>query len=117
MLARLLALMEEEKIYRREGFDLGALVTALDLPEYRLRRLINQRLGHRNFSSFVNSYRLAEARTALADPGQAEVPVLTVALDAGFQSIGPFNRAFKAETGLTPTEYRRQAESRNGAPI
>ena len=115
VLARLLALMEQEKIYRREGFDLGALVAALDLPEYRLRRLINQRLGHRNFSSFVNSYRLAEARSALADPAQASVPVLTIALDAGFQSIGPFNRAFKAETGLTPTEYRRQAESRNGA--
>ena len=117
LLARLLALMEEEKIYRREGFDLAALVTALDLPEYRLRRLINRRLGHRNFSSFVNSYRLAEVRAALADPAQAQVPVLTIALDAGFQSIGPFNRAFKAETGLTPTEYRRQAESRNGAPI
>ena len=44
---------------------------------------------------------------ALADPTQAEVPVLTIALDAGFGSIGPFNRAFKAYAGLTPTEYRR----------
>jgi AraC-like DNA-binding protein len=30
-------------------------------------------------------------------------------MDAGFQSIGPFNRAFKADTGLTPTEFRRNA--------
>jgi AraC-like DNA-binding protein len=37
------------------------------------------------------------------------MPVLTIALDAGFQSIGPFNRAFKAATGVTPTEFRRQA--------
>jgi AraC-like DNA-binding protein len=28
-------------------------------------------------------------------------------MDAGFQSLGPFNRAFKAETGITPTLYRR----------
>ncbi len=28
-------------------------------------------------------------------------------MDAGFQSLGPFNRAFKAVTGVTPTEYRR----------
>jgi AraC-like DNA-binding protein len=28
-------------------------------------------------------------------------------MDAGFQSLGPFNRAFKAETGVTPTEFRR----------
>ena len=48
------------------------------------------------------------ASTALADPAQAEVPVITIAMDAGFASLGPFNRAFKATTGVTPTEYRRQ---------
>jgi AraC-like DNA-binding protein len=117
LLARLRQLMDEEKIYRREGFGLPALVAALDVPEYRLRRLINQRLGHRNFSSFVNGYRLAEAMAALADPGQADVPVLTIALDAGFQSIGPFNRAFKAHTGMTPTAYRKQADSGTARPI
>jgi AraC-like DNA-binding protein len=37
------------------------------------------------------------------------VPILTIAMDAGFQSLGPFNRAFKADTGLTPTEFRRLA--------
>src|SRR5260370_23668901 len=108
--------MEEEKVYRQEGFGVAALVAALDVPEYRLRRLINQRLGHRNFSSFVNGYRLVEATTALADPAQADVPILTIALDAGFQSIGPFNRAFKAHTGMTPTAYRKHADSRTKRP-
>lgn len=116
LLARLLELMEKEKAYRQEGFGLNALVAQLDVPEYRLRRLINQRLGHRNFSSFVNGYRLAEAMAALADPGQVDVPILTIALDAGFQSIGPFNRAFKAHTGMTPSAYRKQAESRGDRP-
>ena len=117
LLARLRRLMEEEKVYRQEGFGVAALVAALNVPEYRLRRLINQRLGHRNFSSFVNGYRLAEATAALADPNQADVPILTIALDAGFQSIGPFNRAFKAHTGMTPTAYRKQVDSRTQGPI
>jgi AraC-like DNA-binding protein len=117
LLARLLRLMREEKIHRREGFGLGALVTALQVPEYRVRRLIHQRLGHRNFSSFVNGYRLAEVTEALADPSQADVAILTIALDAGFQSIGPFNRAFKAHTGMTPTAYRKQTNSRTDRPI
>ena len=43
---------------------------------------------------------------------QAEVPVITIAMDAGFQSLGPFNRAFKATTGVTPTEYRRLKAAR-----
>lgn len=112
LLAGLRHLMEKEKVYRQDGFSMDVLVSLLGVPEYRLRRLINQRLGHRNFSSFVNGYRLAEATAALADPGQAEVPILTIALDSGFQSIGPFNRAFKAHTGMTPTAFRKQAESR-----
>lgn len=100
--------MNEERAYRDEGLSVASLAARLGAPEYRLRRLINQRLGHRNFNAFVNGYRLAEARAALLDPHRAERPVLSIALDAGFQSIGPFNRAFKAATGLTPTEFRRE---------
>jgi len=107
LLEALRKLMEEGRAYREEGLGITSLSQSLGVQEYRLRRLINGQLGHRNFSAFVNGYRLAEVEAALADPGQAEVPILTIALDAGFGSIGPFNRAFKAHTGLTPTEYRR----------
>ena len=95
--------MEKDKAYRQEGLA-STRCHRIDVPEYRLRRLINQQLGHRNFSAFVNGYRLAEAEAALSDPAQADVPILTIALDAGFGSIGPFNRAFKAHTGLTPSD-------------
>lgn len=101
-------LMRDERVYRSEELTVASLAARLAVPEYRLRRLINQRLGHRNFNAFVNGYRLDEARAALANPAQRELPVLSIALEAGFQSIGPFNRAFKAATGLTPTEFRRE---------
>ncbi|MBB6254391.1 AraC family transcriptional regulator [Nitrospirillum iridis] len=100
--------MRLDRAYRRDGLTIGQLAVDLGLPEYRLRRLINQGLGHRNFNAFLNHYRLAEAKAALADPAQAEVPILTIALDAGFGSLGPFNRAFKADTGQTPGDFRRQ---------
>jgi AraC-like DNA-binding protein len=103
----LLRLMADERIYRQENLTIGTLATKLSIPEYRLRRLINQRLGYRNFNTFLNNHRIAEAKAALADPTQAEVPVITIAMDAGFQSLGPFNRAFKETTGVTPSEYRR----------
>lgn len=103
----LMRLMADERIYRHDNVTIGTLATRLGIPEYRLRRLINQRLGYRNFNVFLNEHRIAEAKAALADPSQAEVPVITIAMDAGFQSLGPFNRAFKATTGVTPTEYRR----------
>lgn len=103
----LMRLMADERIYRHENITIGVLAGRLKIPEYRLRRLINQRLGYRNFNVFLNNHRIEEAKAALADPAQAEVPVITIAMDAGFQSLGPFNRAFKAVTGVTPTEYRR----------
>jgi AraC-like DNA-binding protein len=107
LLDALMRLMSDERIYRHEGVTIGMLAAKLAVPEYKLRRLINQQLGYRNFNVFLNNHRIEEAKAALADPSQAEVPVITIAMDAGFQSLGPFNRAFKATTGVTPTEYRR----------
>jgi AraC-like DNA-binding protein len=110
---RLQRLMTFERAYRREGLTIGSLSAELGVPEYRLRQLINEGLGHRNFNAFLNGYRIEEAKAALADPGQEQVPVLTIAMDTGFQSIGPFNRTFKAATDLTPTEFRRLALAKN----
>jgi AraC-like DNA-binding protein len=115
LLRRLDHLMTVERVYRQEGLTIGGLAAKLDLPEYRLRQAINEGLGYRNFNAFLNRYRINEAKAALSDPSQRDVAVLTIAMDAGFQSIGPFNRAFKAETGLTPTEFRRDALTRSAA--
>jgi AraC-like DNA-binding protein len=102
-------LMRSDRLYREEGLTIASLALRLKTPEHRLRRLINQQLGHRNFSAFLNQWRLGDAKLALADPAQREVPISTIGLDAGFASLGPFNRAFKADAGLTPSEYRAQA--------
>lgn len=107
--AALARAMGEGRGYAQEGLSLAGLAAQLGTPEYRLRRVINQGLGHRNFNAYVNGLRLAEAKRRLADPAQRQLPVLTIALDVGFGSVGPFNRAFKAATGLTPTEFRQQA--------
>ena len=111
--AALERLMHSQHVYREEGLTIGALAARVGVPEYRLRRLINQGLGYRNFNAYLNGYRLADAKAALADPARSDVPVLNIAMDAGFQSLGPFNRAFKAETGMTPSEFRQ----RRGAPV
>ena len=95
--------------WRAEGLTIGAVARALETPEHRLRRLINQKLGHRNFADFVNGYRIEAAKRRLADPAEARTTVAAVAFDLGYGSLGPFNRAFRAATGATPTEWRRQA--------
>lgn len=106
LLARLDADMRHERLYRQEGLTITAVAARLGVHEYRLRRAINQGLGARNFNAYLNGFRLDEAREALADRAQRDVPILTIALDAGFGSLAPFNRAFREAEGCTPTEYR-----------
>lgn len=94
--------------YRETGLTISQLAESLDYPEHYVRRLINGHLGFRNFSAFLNSYRVADAQSMLANPDLARTPILTMALDLGYGSIGPFNRAFKVQIGMTPTDYRQQ---------
>lgn len=109
LLARLAAEMTRERLYRQDGLTITAVAARLGVPEYRLRRAINQGLGARNFNAYLNDFRIGEAKQALADPAQRDVPVLTIALDAGFGSLAPFNRAFRGVTGCTPTEFRAKS--------
>ncbi len=106
---RLIHFLEIEKGYRDNNLSIGKLAEAIDLPPHQLRQLINQGLGYRNYTAFLNHFRLQDIKQALADPQQIKTPILTIALDAGFSSLAPFNRAFKEAEGLTPTEFRKQA--------
>lgn len=91
------------------GLTIAKLASRLKIPEHRLRHLINQHMGYRNFADFLNHHRIQAAKTRLSDLNDRNTPVLTVAMDMGYGSLGPFNRAFKERTGLTPTEFRMQS--------
>jgi AraC-like DNA-binding protein len=107
VLERLRRRLVPERLYAREGLTVASLAAMLETQEHVLRRVINRGLGFRNFNDFLHSHRLREAADRLRDPAAQRVPVLTIALEAGYGSIGPFNRAFRERFGVTPTEYRR----------
>ena len=108
-IVRLVAFVKDSEAWRREGLTIGDLANDLKIPEHRLRRLINDQLGHRNFAAFTNTHRIEAAKAMLADVAHARQSVSSIAFDLGFGSLGPFNRAFKEVTGMTPSEWRRRA--------
>ena len=108
VLLELTQLMEQGGIYREQGLTIGSLANRLGEKEYRLRRMINGRFGYRNFNEFLNRYRINDAADRLIDPETSHLPALTIALDVGYRSLGPFHRAFKEAYGLTPIEYRKK---------
>jgi AraC-like DNA-binding protein len=110
---RLQRAMTEEHAYRSDGLTVASLATRLGMGEAALRVLINQELGYRNFNDFLHHHRLQEAAARLA---AEDLPILSIALDCGYGSIGPFNRAFRQRFGMTPTEYRAGARLARQSP-
>lgn len=98
----------DAKLYREAGLTIASLASKLGLPEYRLRAFIHKTLGFRNFNAMLHQYRIHDACEALADRENKNVPVLTIALTVGYQSITPFNNAFREIMGVTPSEYRKR---------
>jgi AraC-like DNA-binding protein len=115
-LDRLLHLMAESEIWRREGLTIAQLADAVGTPEHRLRQLINVGLGHRNFPEFLNARRVAAAQAILSNPAFARRPISSLAFDLGYASLSPFNRAFKEATGVTPSAWRDRALAASAIP-
>lgn len=106
---RLVALLqhqfEVQQVYREPDLRIAELAARLGTAEYRLSRLISQHLGEKNFNQMLNRYRVAHACRLLANPDGFR-NILHVSNESGFASLGPFNRAFRALMGCTPTAYR-----------
>ena len=105
----------EQHVYRDGELTLASLAQRLSMPEYRLRKLIHEQMGYRNFNALLHDYRIAEACRDLADPTKNSLPILTIALTVGYNSINPFNRAFRDAKAMTPSAYRAQAQAQRNA--
>lgn len=108
-LVRLRRLIEVEHICQEPGLTLEALARRVGLPVYRLRRLIHERLGYRNFNALLHDHRIKAACARLSDPDQRRTPILTIALSVGYSSVNTFNRGFREIMDVTPSAYRSLA--------
>jgi AraC-like DNA-binding protein len=106
---RLSVLMDAEKVFLDPELTFAAFVSRMGAPERTVRMLINHKLGYDHFRTFLNHYRVAEARRLLDGQDQTD-KLITIALDSGFASLASFNRAFRAIEGCTPSDYRRRSK-------
>lgn len=103
---RITRLLREDAFHAAPNLKVADLARRLGEPDYKVSRCITASLGFANFNQMLNAYRVARAREMLADPTLRNRSILVIALDCGFGSIGPFNRAFKAAAGVTPRGFR-----------
>ena len=99
---RLLEIMDQQKPYLESELRLPGLATLLDIPHHHLSQLINQEMG-KSFTQFVNQYRIADAKKLLLETNQN---VIEIAYQVGFNNKTSFYKAFKADTGKSPSQFR-----------
>ncbi len=104
--ARLLAYLRQERPYLDRSLKLSAVASELSLSTHHLSQVINQE-GGRNFFEMINELRVEEAKRLLVDPGNTHLTILGIAFQAGFNSKGSFNQAFKKYAGQTPSAFRK----------
>jgi AraC-like DNA-binding protein len=105
-LKKLLAVMETDKPYMDNELTLPKLAAKLLIPTHHLSQIINERLNQ-NFFDFVNAHRIEEAKRQLMNPAKKHYSLLAIAEEVGFNSKSAFNSAFKKQTSVTPSEYRK----------
>lgn len=105
-------LMEIEKVYHDENISLRSLAKKLSIPYYQLSQVLNEELGQ-NFPDYINYYRIEEAKKILSDPKKKNQKIDSMALEVGYNNRIAFYRVFKKYTNMTPTQYRKEALSKN----
>lgn len=108
IMQRLQELMEHERIYCHDDLKLEDVAALLYITPHQLSEFVNDCLGM-NFSSYVNQYRVEEAKRLLAS--SPDKSTLMIGFEVGFGSKQSFNLIFKNQTGLTPSGYRKHAKA------
>ena len=99
--------LDERKPWLDPDYNLEQMARDLNQTRHHLSQTINEQMG-KNFFQLVNQYRVAEFKRLVLDPHLSHLTFLGLAFDAGFNSKSSFNRIFKEETGVTPSEYKQQ---------
>lgn len=107
---RLDAILKTEKPYLEQELTLNGLAELLDTTDKKLSVLLNHSLNI-SFYDFINSYRIEEFKEKCKLEEYKKYTLLGIAYTCGFNSKSSFYRAFKKETGISPTDYKKQSFS------
>ncbi|HVW97215.1 MAG TPA: ABC transporter permease [Mucilaginibacter sp.] len=107
---RLKEVVVANRIYEDAELTLSSLAVKLGMHPHELSRIINTGLD-KNFSDFINEFRVREVSRKMRDPAYDNFTLLGIAYESGFNSKTTFNRVFREITGKTPLEYKK------GVPI
>ena len=96
-------LLEEEKVFKNNNLKMPELAKLLDIAPHQLSEILNLTF-HKNFSNYINEYRIMEAKQLLLQ--DANYTIEYIGELSGFKSTSAFYNAFKKHTGITPSAFK-----------
>jgi AraC-like DNA-binding protein len=96
------AAMSQDLLYREPDLSLWDLAKHIGVTSHYVSQTLNTHLG-KSFFELVNGWRIKDALTQLKT---TDATILVIAYDVGFNSRSAFYKAFKRETGKTPSDLR-----------
>jgi len=103
---KLISLLEDEKLYTDPQLSLSSLAEKLDTSPRSLSRTINEGCST-SFFELINSYRIEQVKEHLLQEEFQHYAILSIGLEAGFNAKSTFYDAFKKNTGMTPSQYKK----------
>lgn len=98
--------LEKEKLYLNKSLTLSDLAQEIQLTDKKLSTFINQDLST-NFYELINRYRITAFKTEIGSIENQHLTIWGIASQCGFNSKTSFNRIFKKQIGLTPSQYQK----------
>lgn len=111
---RLERLMTQDRVFLDPDLSLERFARAAGASERAVRRQIHLQFGHDHFRTFLNAWRVDEARRLLRDPARSHDKLVTIAFDSGFASLPSFNRVFREMEGCSPGLFRNAGRAEPG---
>lgn len=100
---------DREKPYLQPELTLANVSEHLGYTRNQISFIINHVLG-RTFYDLVNGRRVDHAIGKMSS-GEADLSILELGFDAGFNSVSGFYNAFKKQTSMTPAQYKRSLKT------
>jgi AraC-like DNA-binding protein len=101
---QLIDYLEKEKVYLQKDLTIYDVAKALNTNSNYISNILNNMLNC-NFVTFINSYRIEDAKTKLISADYSNYTIEAISAIVGFNSKSAFNNAFKNLVGITPSDY------------
>ncbi|MCF0075000.1 helix-turn-helix transcriptional regulator [Dyadobacter sp. CY261] len=103
---KLQALLIHQQPHRDAAMTLPKMASLLNVTPHLLSETINSR-AQQTFPDYINSFRIEQAQRLLQDPAYDNKKITEIAYETGYNSISAFNAAFKKNTHMTPSAFRK----------